>query len=330
MGDRCDRQGGCRRLSAGRDRLTRTRAECRGRSGSSNCGCRGAGSLCWRRGRLLGSRTQASRCRHRSGRDRGSRSARRLCGRRGRLLGTWTQASRCGDRAGSDHGCRCAGAAGLLGQCGRIGRGLRRRWCLGRRRAGPLRSIRLSNRRNRSERRCGGGRRNLLSRRCSSRRRNPLSGGDCRGRRNLLSRRCSGRRRGPLSGRNRRGRRNALSGRCRRSRRRVLSRGNRCGRRCVLGGRCRCSRRMLLGRRRVRRARPALLAGRGLARTLARRAALLVLRIGRLGHPPSVIQGNRVAGAVRRRDDGQHCCGDEKRRSCHAVGPPDGSCTPVP
>jgi len=196
---------------------------------------------------------------------------------------------------------------------------------LGRRRAGPLRSIRLSNRRNRSERRCGGGRRNLLSRRCSSRRRNPLSGGDCRGRRNLLSRRCSGRRRGPLSGRNRRGRRNALSRRCRRSRRRVLSRGNRCGRRCVLGGRCRCSRRMLLGRRRVRRARPALLAGRDLARTLARRAALLVLRIGRLGHPPSVIQGNRVAGAVRRRDDGQHCCGDEKRRSCHAVGPPDGS-----
>jgi hypothetical protein len=82
---------------------------------------------------------------------------------------------------------------------------------------------------------------------------------------------------------------------------------------------------MLLGRRRVRRARAALLAGRGLARALARRAALLVLRLGSLGHLPSVIQGNRVADAAGRRDDGQHCCGDEKRRSCHAIGPPDGS-----
>jgi hypothetical protein len=82
---------------------------------------------------------------------------------------------------------------------------------------------------------------------------------------------------------------------------------------------------MLRRRRCVRRARAALLAGRGLAGTLARRAALLVLRIGGLGDPPSVVQGNRVAGAVGRRDNGQHCCGDEKRRSCHAVGPPDGS-----
>ena len=97
------------------------------------------------------------------------------------------------------------------------------------------------------------------------------------------------------------------------------------------GRRCRGSRRMLLGRGRVRRARAALLAGWGLAGALARRAARVILRLGGLGHPQSVVECGGRTGAIGRRDDGQHCSGDEKRRSCHAVLVPRmDRCTPVP
>jgi hypothetical protein len=293
----CGRSQSGRRLSRRwRDGLlTRTHAECRRRS-RGNGRCRGARRLCGRRDRLLLSRTQAG-CR--SGRDRGRGGARR---RRSDRLLTRTYAPRYGG-AGSDSRSGRAGTSGLLGggrciglrrrrrrrlrQSGalerRIGRRLRR-WCYGWHRAGPLRCVRLRDRRHRAGGRRGSGRRNRLDGRCGSRRSRMLDRWN----------------------------------RCRR--RRVLSGWNCCRRRRVLCWRCRCSRRMRLGG--IRRGWAALLAGRRLAGALARRAALLVLRLGGLGHAPSAVQGNRRAGAVGGRDDGQHCCGDEERRSCHAVGSP--------
>ena len=135
----------------------------------------------------------------------------------------------------------------------------------------------------------------------------PGGGRSGRGRRNLLGRRRGGRAAGCAGGARR-------SGRCR----------------CCAGGVCwpavppPCRR--MLGGVRVRRRRAALLAGRGLAGALAGRPALLVLRLGGLRQAPAIIQCGGRACAVGRRDDGQHCCGNQKRRSCHAVPrPPDGS-----